>query len=144
MLASEIKAVSVHYRPLPLDSRVDFFIFNNSPPPHFWKMHCPWGVYTDKYGTWRLEKWSDLPLVFISGLYHTKSSWKRFNLSFLENKKDFYIDMLLVHGCIRLNNFVGISGYLIFWLLTFLTFDFEALHSRSSMQCQQSTPHYWF
>ena len=33
MLASEIKAVSIHYRPLPLDSRVDFFILNNSPPP---------------------------------------------------------------------------------------------------------------
>ena len=32
MLASKIKAVSVHYCPLPLDSRVDFFIFNNSPP----------------------------------------------------------------------------------------------------------------
>ena len=26
MLASEIKAVSVHYRPLPLDLRVDFFL----------------------------------------------------------------------------------------------------------------------
>ena len=48
MLGSEMKAVSVHYRPLPLDSRVDF-IYNSSPPP-FWKMHLPRGVYTDKYG----------------------------------------------------------------------------------------------
>ena len=42
----------VHYHPLPLDSRVDFFIGNSRPPspPHFLKMHCPRGVYTNKYG----------------------------------------------------------------------------------------------
>ena len=32
MLVSEIKAVTVHYRLLPLDSRVDFFICNSRPP----------------------------------------------------------------------------------------------------------------
>ena len=42
MAASEIKAASVHYRPLPLDSRVDFFICNNRRP--FKKCTAP-GVF---------------------------------------------------------------------------------------------------
>ena len=33
MLASEIKAVSAHYRPLPLDLRVDFFLQVIVAPP---------------------------------------------------------------------------------------------------------------
>ena len=32
LVASEIKAESVHYRPLPLDSRFDFFIGYSRPP----------------------------------------------------------------------------------------------------------------
>ena len=59
MLASEIKAVLVHYCPLPLDFLFLLFLIVAPPPPpahphhphpQFWKMHCPWGVYTNKYG----------------------------------------------------------------------------------------------
>ena len=51
MLASEIKAESVLYRPLPLDLRVDFLIGYSRHPSPFWKMHRPRGVYTNKYIT---------------------------------------------------------------------------------------------
>ena len=33
MLASEIKVASVHFCPLPPNSRVDYFICNSLPPP---------------------------------------------------------------------------------------------------------------
>ena len=46
-LASEIKAESVHYRPLPLDSWLIFVKVIVAAP--FWKMQRPQGIYMNKY-----------------------------------------------------------------------------------------------
>ena len=52
-MASEIKAASVHYRPLPLDSRVDFSVAVIVAPP-FEKCSTP-GVFIQinmVFGMW--------------------------------------------------------------------------------------------
>ena len=48
MLVSKIKAVSVHYRPLPPDAIVVFFLSVIVVPP--FEKYIARGVYTDKYG----------------------------------------------------------------------------------------------